>query len=135
MLKVISVFRVSATLVLLVPECTVSRLCKYILYIVQYKYNLQHWTTPSLGPRPKTNPSVDHFHLYWKRYMHRMRSGDETRPPQPLSLCIHLLIHHHSGCILFSFIFYLHSNCCLPCYDRPPHKHYVGCCDRLASLK
>ena len=42
---------------------------------------------PSLGPRPKTNPSADRFQyrtfshaLYWKRYMHRMRSGDETSP-------------------------------------------------------
>ena len=38
---------------------------------------------PSLGPRPKTNPSVDHFQfsrvLYWKRYTRRMRFGDETR--------------------------------------------------------
>ena len=48
---------------------------------------------PSLGPRPKTN--VDRFQyrargrkgrfscaLYWKRYMRRMRSGDETRRNQ-----------------------------------------------------
>ena len=41
----------------------------------------------SLSPRPKTNPSVDRFQyhtfshvLYWKRYMRRMRSGDETSP-------------------------------------------------------
>ena len=38
----------------------------------------------SLGPRPKTNPSVDRFQyharaLYWKRYTRQMRSGDETR--------------------------------------------------------
>ena len=36
----------------------------------------------SLSPRPKTNPSVDCFQyraLYWKRYTHWMRSGDETR--------------------------------------------------------
>ena len=37
---------------------------------------------PSLGPRPKTNPSVDRFQfspvLYWKRYTCRMRCGDET---------------------------------------------------------
>ena len=35
----------------------------------------------SLGPRPKTNPSADHFQyrvLYWKRYTRRIRSGDET---------------------------------------------------------
>ena len=34
-----------------------------------------------LGPRPKTHPSADCFQyrtLYWKRYMRRMRSGDET---------------------------------------------------------
>ena len=37
--------------------------------------------TASLGPRPKTNLSVDHFQyraLYWKRYTRRMRSGDKT---------------------------------------------------------
>ena len=36
----------------------------------------------SLGPRPKTNPSVDRFQyhvLYWKRYTRQMRSGEETR--------------------------------------------------------
>ena len=36
----------------------------------------------SLSPRPKTNPSMDHFQyhaLYWKRYTCQMRSGDETR--------------------------------------------------------
>ena len=36
----------------------------------------------SLGPRPKINPSADHFQyhtLYWKRFTHRMRSGDETK--------------------------------------------------------
>ena len=41
----------------------------------------------SLGPRPKTNPSMDHFQycaqgrkctLYWKRYTRWMRSGDKT---------------------------------------------------------
>ena len=35
----------------------------------------------SLGPRPKTNPSADHFQyhaLYWKWYTRRMRSGYET---------------------------------------------------------
>ena len=50
---------------------------------------------PSLSPRPKTNPSADCFQyctssrmLYWKQYMRRMRSGDETSPlplpPNPL---------------------------------------------------
>ena len=57
---------------------------------------VQFPATASLGPRPKTDPSVDRFKycaLCWKQYTRRMRSGDETKQLPAFSLysiCLNL---------------------------------------------
>ena len=75
----------------MVDLCLLIQLRSLLIDVGYFKVEsfLYDWTQLSLGPRPKTNPSADCFQHRtggrivshdWKRYTHRMRSGDETRP-------------------------------------------------------
>ena len=86
----------------------------------------------SLGPRPKTNPSVDRFQfsraLYWKRYTHRMRSGDETSMGLGTRLHITYRCRRCSQAVVFLLpqgLKHLHDNR-LCHFDIKPANIFIG---------
>ena len=59
----------------------------YQEFVAKYVWKMKCQQSLSLGPRPKTNPSVDHFQYRTRgrkfpvcsiKYTHQMRSGEET---------------------------------------------------------